>query len=68
MRALVVINPIAGKGRARTIGASVDLAKSVLSLHDYEADVRVTTGPQDAASICFNLLSDGLRTAMEVKP
>src|SRR3954454_22633946 len=48
MRALVVINPIAGKGRARTIGACVDLAKSILSAHDYDADVRVTGGPTDA--------------------
>ena len=47
-RALVVINPIAGKGRGRMTGASVDLARSVLSAHDYDADVRVTTGPQDA--------------------
>ena len=43
-RALVVINPIAGPGRTRTIGACVDLAKSVLAAHDYDADVRVTTG------------------------
>ena len=47
-RALVVINPIAGKGRARTMGACVDLAKSVLAAHDYAADVRVTTAPQDS--------------------
>jgi YegS/Rv2252/BmrU family lipid kinase len=47
-RALVVINPIAGKRRGRMIGASVDLARTVLSVHDYEAEVRVTTGPQDA--------------------
>ena len=47
-RALVVINPIAGKGRARTMGACVDLAKSVLAGHGYDADVRVTTAPQDS--------------------
>ncbi len=47
-RATVVINPIAGKGRARSMGACVDLAKSVLAAHDFEADVRVTSGPQDA--------------------
>ncbi|MBY0495262.1 MAG: diacylglycerol kinase family lipid kinase [Cyanobacteria bacterium] len=47
-RALVVINPIAGKGRSRTMGACVDLAKSVLSGHGYEADVRITTAPQDS--------------------
>lgn len=48
MRALVVINPIAGKGRTRTIGACVDIANSVLTAHNYEPDVRVTTGPGDA--------------------
>ena len=50
MRALVVINPIAGPGRTRTIGACVDLAKSVLIAHDYEADVRITTAPDDAVA------------------
>lgn len=48
-RALVVINPIAGPGRTRTIGACVDLARSVLESHHYDTDVRVTTGPDDAA-------------------
>ncbi len=48
MRALVVINPIAGPGRTRTIGACVDLAKSVLTTHHYDTDVRVTEGPTDA--------------------
>lgn len=47
-RAVVIINPIAGKGRARTMGACVDLARSALAAHDYDADVRVTAGPQDA--------------------
>ncbi len=47
-RALVVINPIAGPGRTRTLGACVDVATSVLSAHNYEPDVRVTTGPEDA--------------------
>ena len=51
-RALVVINPIAGPGRARTLGACVDLARTVLAVHDYEADVRVTTGPTDAYRFC----------------
>jgi YegS/Rv2252/BmrU family lipid kinase len=48
MRALVVINPIAGKGRTRTVGAGTDLAKSVLSAHGYDTEVRVTGGPGDA--------------------
>jgi YegS/Rv2252/BmrU family lipid kinase len=48
MRALVVINPIAGKGRTSTIGACADLAQSVLSAHGYDTDVRVTAAPDDA--------------------
>ena len=48
MRALVVINPIAGPGRTRTIGGCVDLARSVLSSHQYDTEVRVTEGPTDA--------------------
>jgi diacylglycerol kinase (ATP) len=47
-RALVVINPIAGPGRTRTLGACVDVARSVLSAHNFEPDVRVTSGPEDA--------------------
>jgi diacylglycerol kinase (ATP) len=48
MRALVVINPIAGKGRTRTVGACTDLATSILSAHGYDTEVRVTGGPNDA--------------------
>ena len=48
MQATVVVNPIAGPGRTRTIGACVDLVKSVLAAHQYDADVRITTGPNDA--------------------
>jgi YegS/Rv2252/BmrU family lipid kinase len=47
-RATVIINPIAGAGRTGTIGACVDLAKSILAAHHYAADVRVTAGPNDA--------------------
>ena len=48
MKASVIINPVAGAGRTGTIGACVDLARSVLGSHNYEADVRVTTSPDDA--------------------
>jgi YegS/Rv2252/BmrU family lipid kinase len=48
MRAVVVINPIAGKGRKTTLGACTDLARSVLGTHGYETEVRVTGGPNDA--------------------
>lgn len=47
-RALVIINPIAGPGRSRTLGACIDLARTVLSTHGYEVDVQVTGGPSDA--------------------
>lgn len=48
MRARVVINPIAGPGRTRAMGASVDLARAVLAAHHYDTDVSVTGGPTDA--------------------
>lgn len=48
MKATVIVNPIAGPGRSLTIGACTDLAQSVFATHHYDADVRVTTGPDDA--------------------
>ena len=48
MRARVVLNPIAGPGRTRTLSACIDLAKSALSAHGYDVDVQVTAGPNDA--------------------
>ena len=48
MKATVIVNPIAGAGKSKTIGARVDLAKSVLSEYQYEADIRITAGPNDA--------------------
>lgn len=48
MRATVIVNPIAGPGRSRTIGACIELARSVFAKHNYDAEVRVTTGPNDA--------------------
>ena len=59
-RALVVINPIAGPGRTRTIGAAVDLAKSVLAKHQYETNVRVTTGPGDANAFAREAVAGGV--------
>jgi YegS/Rv2252/BmrU family lipid kinase len=60
MRALVVINPIAGKGRTRTTGASADLARSVLASHHYDANVRVTTGPADANQFAREAVAEGI--------
>lgn len=48
MHATVVINPIAGPGRARTIDSCIALAKDTLARGGFEADVRITTGPADA--------------------
>jgi diacylglycerol kinase (ATP) len=48
MKATVIVNPIAGPGRTATIGACVDLVKSVLAAHHCDAEVRITTGPDDA--------------------
>ena len=48
MRALVVINPIAGRGRTRTLGACVDLARTVLTAHNYDTDIQVTNAPDDS--------------------
>ena len=48
MRALVVINPIAGRGRGRALDACAELAETTFAHHGGEADVRVTAGPGDA--------------------
>lgn len=56
MKATVIVNPIAGPGRSATIGACVDLVKSVLATHHCDADVRITAGPDDA----FRFATDGV--------
>jgi diacylglycerol kinase (ATP) len=62
MKALVVINPIAGPGRARTMGACVDLARASLAAHYVEAEVRVTSGPRDA----YQFTSDAVRSGVDL--
>lgn len=57
-RALVVINPIAGPGRTRTIGACVDLAKSVLASHQLDAEIKITEGPDDAHRFAREAVAD----------
>jgi len=47
-RACVIINPIAGAGRVRTINACESLARDTLARHGFETTVRVTVGPDDA--------------------
>ena len=58
MKAVVIVNPIAGPGRSRTIGACVDLAKSVFAQHHYDANVRITTGPNDANQFAKDAVAD----------
>lgn len=60
LKALVVINPIAGPGRTRTIGACVDLARSVLAAHQFETDVLVTNGPSDAFEFASTAVKAGV--------
>ena len=59
MKATVIVNPIAGPGRSRTIGACIDLAKSIFGIHQYDAEVRVTTGPDDANRFAKEAVADG---------
>ncbi len=58
MKAVVIVNPIAGPGRSRTIGACVDLAKSIFAHHQCDADVRITTGPHDANRFATEAVAD----------
>jgi diacylglycerol kinase (ATP) len=58
VKAVVIINPIAGAGRTGTIGACVDLARTILGAHDYDADVRLTTGPGDALAFSKDAVAD----------
>ena len=59
MRASVIINPIAGPGRSHTLGACVELARSILKRHSYDADVHVTEGPDDARRFALAALAGG---------
>jgi YegS/Rv2252/BmrU family lipid kinase len=48
-RAVVIINPVSGRGqRAHQLAANAALASNVLGEHGYTVDVKVTTGPGDA--------------------
>jgi len=59
MNALVVINPIAGPGRTRSIGACVDLATTILKSHQFEVDIRITEGPDDALRFSREAIQQG---------
>lgn len=59
MRALVVINPIAGPGRSGTIDACIALATTTLRRFNYDPEVRVTRGPNDAFQFASEAVSSG---------
>lgn len=48
MRAVVIVNPIAGPGRSNTLDRCAAIARSTLAAHGYSADVVVTESPADA--------------------
>ena len=60
MRALVIINPIAGSGRRPEIRARAALAESILGGHGCRATVRVTTAPGDARIFAHEAVADGV--------
>jgi YegS/Rv2252/BmrU family lipid kinase len=59
MNATVVINPIAGPGRARTLGACTTLARETLGRAGYRVDVRITSAPEDAQRLAEAALAAG---------
>jgi len=59
MRAVVIINPVAGAGRARTLKGCESLAHQVLSRQGFEAVVQVTAGPADARRLAADALAAG---------
>lgn len=48
LKATVVINPIAGPGRTRTLDACAALARASLGRVGFDVDVLITTAPEDA--------------------
>ena len=58
-RASVIINPIAGPGRARTIDSCQSLARTTLASCGFEATVQVTAGPDDARRFAEAAFKDG---------
>ncbi len=60
MNALVIVNPIAGPGRASEMASIIELAKTVLLRHNLIADVRVTGGPDDARGFASDAVKDGI--------
>lgn len=61
MRALVIVNPIAGPGRFDNLDRCAALARSALATHGYSADVVVTESPGDAHRFARDALDSGAR-------
>ncbi|MDP3719680.1 MAG: diacylglycerol kinase family lipid kinase [Acidobacteriota bacterium] len=59
MKATVVVNPIAGPGRSRTLDACAALARESLGRAGFEVDVHITTGPDDAQRFAAAAVSAG---------
>ena len=59
MKATVVINPIAGPGRSRTLEACAALARESLARGGYDATIRITTAPEDAQRFGADAVNDG---------
>ncbi len=59
MKATVVINPIAGPGRARTLDACAALARESLRHGGYDVEVCITTGPGDAQRFAARAVEAG---------
>jgi diacylglycerol kinase (ATP) len=60
MRAVVIVNPVAGPGRKKTLGRCAEIARSVLSTHGYSAEVVVTESPTDAFRFARDAVSSRL--------
>jgi len=59
MKATVIVNPIAGPGRSRTLDACAALARETLGRAGFAVDVHVTTGPDDAQRFAAAAVSAG---------
>jgi diacylglycerol kinase (ATP) len=59
MKATVVINPIAGPGRSRTLDACSALARESLERVGFDVTVRVTAAPDDAQRFGEIAVNDG---------
>ena len=59
MKATVVINPIAGPGRTRTLDACSALARESLQRGGFDVTVRVTAAPDDAQRFGEIAVNDG---------